>query len=140
MYFRTDNLIQQTIREQFNDCTVLTIAHRLHTIIDSDRVLVLDAGQVIEFDSPYNLLQNPKGTFYNMVETTGKGMREMLKEMAKLAHESKSETHEVVKKEIIRSRLNSMRQSITSLDGAQIPAIIPNENIIYEETDLSQDS
>ena len=101
---------------------------------------MLDAGQVIEFDSPYNLLQNPKGTFYDMVETTGKGMKEMLKEMAKLAHESKSETHEIVQKERLRSRLNSMRQSITSLDGGQIPTMIPNGNTIYEETDLSQDS
>ena len=88
LYFRTDNLIQQTIREQFKDCTVLTIAHRLNTIIDSDRVLVLDAGKVIEFDSPYNLLQNPNGTFYDMVETTGKDMKEMLKEMVILVHET----------------------------------------------------
>ena len=88
-YCRTDNLVQQTIREQFADCTVLTIAHRLHTIIDSDRVLVLDAGQVIQFDSPYNLLQDPNGTFYDMVETTGKGTKEMLKEMAKQVFQRK---------------------------------------------------
>ena len=121
MYFRTDNLIQQTIREQFNDCTVLTIAHRLHTIIDSDRVLVLDAGQVIEFDSPYNLLQNSKGTFYDMVETTGKGMREMLREMAVLAHETKTKGRDAGSTEIIRSRIDSMRQTISSSDN--IPVI-----------------
>ena len=62
----------------------------MHTIIDSDRVLVLDAGQVIEFDSPYNLLQNPTGTFYDMVETTGKGTKGMLREMATLVHETKT--------------------------------------------------
>ena len=121
MYFRTDNLIQQTIREQFKDCTVLTIAHRLHTIIDSDRVLVLDAGQVIEFDSLYNLLQNPNGTFYDMVETTGKGMKEMLKEMALLVHQAKIKARDSDSKEMIRSRVDSMRQTISSLDN--IPVI-----------------
>ena len=121
MYFRTDNLIQQTIREQFKDCTVLTIAHRLHTIIDSDRVLVLDAGKVIEFDLPYNLLQNSEGTFYDMVETTGKGMREMLKEMASLVNETKTKARDTVSKEMIRSRIDSMRQTISSSDN--IPVI-----------------
>ena len=50
---------------------------------------MLDAGQVIQFDSPHNLLQNPSGTFYDMVETTGKGTKEMLKEMAKQVFQRK---------------------------------------------------
>ena len=74
---------------------MITIAHRLHTIIDSGRVLVLDAGQLVEFDSPFNLLQNPNGTFHDMVETTGKGMREMLKEIAKTVHHKKQITKEL---------------------------------------------
>ena len=53
----TDQLIQSTIRTAFKDCTVLTIAHRLNTIIDSDRIMVLDAGQLVEFDSPATLLK-----------------------------------------------------------------------------------
>ncbi|EAT33898.1 AAEL013833-PA, partial [Aedes aegypti] len=53
----TDNLIQSTIRDHFRECTILTIAHRLHTIMDSDRVLVMDAGRLVEFDSPANLLR-----------------------------------------------------------------------------------
>merc|ERR1712168_1649261 len=52
----TDELIQATIRKEFSDCTILTIAHRLNTIMDSDKVLVLDAGRVKEFDSPAGLL------------------------------------------------------------------------------------
>ncbi|CAG2173534.1 unnamed protein product, partial [Oppiella nova] len=54
---RTDAFIQTTIHHKFIDCTVLTIAHRLNTIIDCDRVLVLDAGEIVEFDEPFALLE-----------------------------------------------------------------------------------
>ena len=50
--FRTDALIQKTIRTEFKECTVITIAHRLNTIIDSDRIGVISNGEMIEFDSP----------------------------------------------------------------------------------------
>ncbi|XP_037050766.1 multidrug resistance-associated protein 1-like isoform X2 [Bradysia coprophila] len=60
----TDDLIQKTIRTEFNDCTILTIAHRLNTIIDSDKVLVLDRGQVMEFAPPTELLQNKTVIFF----------------------------------------------------------------------------
>lgn len=66
----TDALIQRTIRTNFANNTVITIAHRLNTIIDSDRVLVLDAGQVVEYDTPFNLLQE-QGIFYHLVQQTG---------------------------------------------------------------------
>ncbi|XP_061925145.1 ATP-binding cassette sub-family C member 4-like [Entelurus aequoreus] len=69
---RTDSLIQQTIRDRFQECTVLTIAHRLNTIIDCDKILVLDAGKVQEYDEPYVLLQNEDGLFYQMVQQTGR--------------------------------------------------------------------
>jgi len=52
----TDNLIQTKLRELFSDCTVLIIAHRLATIIDADRILVMSAGKAGEFDHPYRLL------------------------------------------------------------------------------------
>ncbi|XP_056140093.1 multidrug resistance-associated protein 5 isoform X5 [Lampris incognitus] len=54
----TDTLIQETIRNSFQDCTTLTIAHRLHTILNCDRIMVLNQGKVVEFDEPSKLLAN----------------------------------------------------------------------------------
>ncbi|KAJ1654449.1 hypothetical protein IWQ61_005620 [Dispira simplex] len=68
---QTDALLQQILREDFKDCTVLTIAHRLNTIIDYDRILVIDGGTVREFDTPHNLLLNENSQFYSMVQETG---------------------------------------------------------------------
>ncbi|RZC33451.1 multidrug resistance-associated protein, partial [Asbolus verrucosus] len=79
----TDALIQNTIREKFADCTVLTIAHRLHTVMDSDRILVMSAGCVEEFDHPYNLLRKENGILYNLVQTTGKTTASNLEAIAK---------------------------------------------------------
>lgn len=64
-------MIQHTIREKFIDSTVITVAHRLNTVIDSDRVLVMDAGIAVEFDEPYTLLQNNDSVFRKMVEALG---------------------------------------------------------------------
>nr|XP_031540294.1 multidrug resistance-associated protein 4 isoform X2 [Vicugna pacos] len=80
---RTDELIQKTIREKFAQCTVLTIAHRLNTIIDSDRIMVLDSGRLKEYDEPYILLQNRDGLFYKMVQQLGKAEAAALTETAK---------------------------------------------------------
>uniref|UniRef100_A0A8C9WDH4 ATP-binding cassette, sub-family C (CFTR/MRP), member 3 n=1 Tax=Scleropages formosus TaxID=113540 RepID=A0A8C9WDH4_SCLFO len=66
----TDDLIQSTIRTQFEDCTVFTIAHRLNTIMDYTRVLVLDKGRIAEFDTPANLIAQ-KGIFYGMAKDAG---------------------------------------------------------------------
>ncbi|KAL7752374.1 hypothetical protein RI367_002420 [Sorochytrium milnesiophthora] len=63
----TDAFVQRTIRSEFKDCTVLTIAHRLATIMDSDRILVLDKGEIVGFDSTANLLQNPLSQFAQLV-------------------------------------------------------------------------
>uniref|UniRef100_A0A1A8EAQ7 Multidrug resistance-associated protein 1 n=1 Tax=Nothobranchius kadleci TaxID=1051664 RepID=A0A1A8EAQ7_NOTKA len=66
----TDKLIQSTIRSQFEDSTVLTIAHRLNTIMDYTRVLVLEKGQMVEFDSPSRLIAE-RGPFYKMAKDAG---------------------------------------------------------------------
>jgi ABC-type multidrug transport system fused ATPase/permease subunit len=69
----TDALIQRTIRTAFKECTVLTIAHRLHTIIDSDRIMLLDAGQLAELDTPAVLLADKGSAFSRLVAETSIG-------------------------------------------------------------------
>jgi ABC-type multidrug transport system fused ATPase/permease subunit len=68
---RTDKLIQSTIRAKFSQTTVLTVAHRLNTILDSDRVMLLDSGSILEFDSPSNLYNRDGGKFRKLVEEAG---------------------------------------------------------------------
>ncbi|KAH9567461.1 hypothetical protein CY35_03G029200 [Sphagnum magellanicum] len=63
----TDNVIQGTLRTEFKDCTVVTIAHRIPTVIDSDRVLVLSDGRVAEYDVPVRLLENKNSFFAKLV-------------------------------------------------------------------------
>ena len=75
-------MIQETIRSQFKECTVFTIAHRLHTVMDSDRILVLDDGKVVEFDSPRKLLENCGGYLYELVDQTGLSSKKKLTQMA----------------------------------------------------------
>ncbi|XP_027184362.1 ABC transporter C family member 2-like [Coffea eugenioides] len=78
---RTDALIQKTIREEFKSCTMLIIAHRLNTIIDCDRILLLDSGRVLEYDTPERLLQNEESAFSKMVRSTGAANAEYLRSL-----------------------------------------------------------
>ncbi|KAJ7660132.1 hypothetical protein DFH06DRAFT_1472233 [Mycena polygramma] len=69
--FATDGKIQKTIREEFTDSLLITVAHRLKTIIDYDRLVVLEQGTVVEFDTPYELIQKEDGVFRSMCLKSG---------------------------------------------------------------------
>ncbi|KAJ7619721.1 P-loop containing nucleoside triphosphate hydrolase protein [Roridomyces roridus] len=69
--FATDSMIQTAIRTEFTDSLLITVAHRLRTIIDYDRLLVLDKGKVVEFDTPLNLMRKEGGLFRNMCLKSG---------------------------------------------------------------------
>ncbi|KAH7042284.1 P-loop containing nucleoside triphosphate hydrolase protein [Linnemannia elongata] len=68
---QTDLLIQETIKKNFADCTVLMIAHRLNTIMECDKILVMEDGRVVEFEHPTKLIENKDGYFYSLVNQSG---------------------------------------------------------------------
>ncbi|KAI0754233.1 multidrug resistance-associated ABC transporter [Daedaleopsis nitida] len=80
--YATDELIGKTIRQEFASSTILTIAHRLRTVIDYDRVMLLDQGRIAEYDTPAALLSNPQSRFYALCKATGKQEFAVLKKMA----------------------------------------------------------
>lgn len=92
----TDNLIQEKLKAIFQACTVVIIAHRLATVIDSDRILVMDQGRGKEFDHPYKLLVKSLGDeditndgyFAQMVKATGEESAKLLFKIAKDKYES----------------------------------------------------
>ncbi|XP_017083193.2 probable multidrug resistance-associated protein lethal(2)03659 [Drosophila eugracilis] len=82
----TDNLIQEAIHTKFAHCTVLTIAHRLHTVMDNDRVMVVDMGRVVELGHPHELLHNRHGYLHRFVEKTGVGTAQHLRHLAEQSY------------------------------------------------------
>ncbi|KAJ3748238.1 multidrug resistance-associated ABC transporter [Lentinula raphanica] len=70
--YATDELIGKTIRQEFADSTILTIAHRLRTVIDYDRIMLLDQGRIVEFDKPGVLLADSTSKFHALCKATGK--------------------------------------------------------------------
>ncbi|KAH8978585.1 hypothetical protein EDB92DRAFT_2119177 [Lactarius akahatsu] len=70
--YKTDTIIQTSLRNELKgDVTLITVAHRLQTIIDADKVMVLDAGRIVEFDKPSELLKLENGRFRSLVDESG---------------------------------------------------------------------
>ncbi|KIJ48322.1 hypothetical protein M422DRAFT_247647 [Sphaerobolus stellatus SS14] len=70
--YKTDAIIQESLRHELKkDVAVLTFAHRLQTIMDADKIMVLDAGRIVEFDSPKQLLKNPSSFLRSLVDESG---------------------------------------------------------------------
>ncbi|XP_065211997.1 ATP-binding cassette sub-family C member 4-like isoform X2 [Planococcus citri] len=80
---QTDSIIRKTIRDKLKSRTVLTIAHRLNTVVDSDKILVMDRGTIVEYGHPYQLLRNQNGFFYKLVSETGEFVAAALTDVAK---------------------------------------------------------
>jgi ATP-binding cassette subfamily C (CFTR/MRP) protein 1 len=64
----TDAIIQSVIRKEFRDCTIISVAHRLNTLVDFDRVVVLHEGRIVECDAPHVLLSRPDSRFKELYE------------------------------------------------------------------------
>jgi ABC-type multidrug transport system fused ATPase/permease subunit len=62
--YETDALIQKTIKQEFKSCTILTVAHRMSNVLDSDKIIVMDGGRIVEYDTPRNQLQNPSSVLF----------------------------------------------------------------------------
>ncbi|XAR72527.1 Xenobiotic-transporting ATPase [Bertholletia excelsa] len=141
---RTDSLIQRTIRGEFRTCTMLIIAHRLNTIIDSDRILLLDAGQVVEYDTPEKLLSNQASEFSKMVQSTGAANAEYLRSLVVGGGDNKSREEENMQINGCRRFLGSSRWAIaarfalavnlTSSHNNLQPLELDDENNIVKRT------
>lgn len=66
--FKTDKFIQETVKKEFKNCTVLTVAHKINTVMNSDKIIVIDDGKLVEFGSPSNLLLNSESLFAQIVK------------------------------------------------------------------------
>ncbi|GAX82998.1 hypothetical protein CEUSTIGMA_g10425.t1 [Chlamydomonas eustigma] len=95
MDLESDEKIQSAIRTAFKECTMLTIAHRLNTIMDSDRVVVLDDGKVLEDAEPEVLLQHDNCVYTGFVEQTGKSSVRYLRSLASNASLARSKLSEM---------------------------------------------
>ncbi|GFO41988.1 multidrug resistance-associated protein 4 [Plakobranchus ocellatus] len=141
----TDDIIQRTIRAKFRESTVLTIAHRLYTIMDCDRIMVLADGELKEFDSPYNLLQDSEGIFTRLVLSSGKNQAKQLQALAEMSQHKRTSAHIQLQRAMLLAHeqlvqstedlsmgqaalnWNRFTHSLDSLDKAEVENIVQKE-------------
>ena len=79
---KTDEIVQTILATQFTNSTILTIAHRLRTVIKYDKIMYIEEGRISEFEDPYLLLQNPQSKFYQLVDEGGAEFKEEIMQLA----------------------------------------------------------
>ncbi|KAF9902952.1 Multidrug resistance-associated protein 5, partial [Linnemannia zychae] len=121
----TDKLLQETIKESFAECTVLTIAHRLNTIIESDKVLVMDGGVVAEFGEPHKLLQDPNGIFAELVSHAGEAASKKLANIAEEAHKDRNNGLDLVMEEVESEKALGREGSESDAAAVTSPTAVP---------------
>jgi ABC-type sugar transport system ATPase subunit len=122
----TEHLIQQVINENFKSSTIIFLATRFRVIVAMDRVMVMKYGEIVEFDTPLNLLENPKSKFSMMVAQTGDINTDYLKYLANSKKDTKS----------ISQRSFTSLQSLQSLKTASRSSSVPSrlENLFTRES------
>lgn len=113
---QTEDLIQEALDATFHGATIITVAHRLETVIDNEYVLVLDQGDVVDFGTPADLLRKEDGAFHSMVSDTGSSMAMSLRAIA-LRKERESKIDAFIVTDSKRKILEDDYDSIRSLDG-----------------------
>jgi ABC-type multidrug transport system ATPase subunit len=146
---QTDKLIQDTIKENFANLTVLTIAHRLNTIMESDKILVMDAGRVMEFAPPLALLERPDGHFYSLLKETGKESFNKLKKIAEDKAARNPQARNLIDpfldpdniiidpktyENIIKKRISLLR----SYSGGHAPAVVAPDPVVIEASSFAE--
>ncbi|GLC46288.1 hypothetical protein PLESTB_000995200 [Pleodorina starrii] len=136
----TDAAIQDALRVQFGEVTCLTIAHRLNTIMDADRVIVLDAGQVLEDDEPAVLLERENSVFSGMIDQTGRKTSRYLKGLARSAASLRAESFAAgTPRAVMMERIRSLFNTSASF-AARVPSALVKERLAEEADEEVVDS
>ncbi|CAI2185406.1 19084_t:CDS:10 [Funneliformis geosporum] len=137
---QTDVLIQETIKKNFAGHTVLTIAHRLNTIMEADRILCLNEGRVVEFDKPLNLLNNP-GFFYQLINNSGPEAAKKLKQIAlQHAPQNTSESISEQSDDIKSTTTEQKKPSSTKTSSSQRSHMPPSLGEVFAQPTSSSTS
>ena len=131
----TDRVVQELLREEFADATVLTIAHRLNTIIDNDRILVLADGRVEEFAHPHILLSNPRSVFTSMVEQTGEQSAARLRQVAQSVYKGQKEAEKEKEKKERERETENERKDDESDDGDAVEDTVDPSHVRVSSMD-----
>jgi len=146
---QTDKYIQEMVKQNFDDVTIITVAHRLQTIMDYDRVMVFDHGNLMESDTPYSLIEREDSIFHSLVEQSGcaEELKRIAKDKAMGVNDKKSDSSSsLIASDKENNEENENKSKESSNEETQIPTQTPintneneNEMIIVENNDNNDD-